>query len=66
MPDCIIHFARRAPLKPAGLDNAVFGSTVKLVNPNTHQKSSFCARLKQAAALAWYVRLCPERPGAAS
>ena len=66
MPDFIIHFARRAPLKPAGLDNAGRGNTVTLVNPNTHQKASFCARLQQAAALALSIRLCPERPGAAS
>ncbi len=47
------------------LDNNFFwrtrGSTV---NPNTHQKYIFCARLRMAAGIALYI--CPERPGAAS
>jgi hypothetical protein len=47
------------------LDNKFFGSTGALtVNPNTHQKNIFCARLHMAAGLALYI--CPERPGAAS
>jgi hypothetical protein len=34
------------------------------VNPNTHQKSNFCARLHKAAGIA--LSICPARPGAAS
>lgn len=51
--------------RPAGLDNNTFKFTGDLtVNPNTRQKSSFCARQQVAAGLALYI--CPERPGAAS
>jgi hypothetical protein len=47
------------------LDNAFFAATGPFtVNPNTHQKFIFCARLHMAAGLALYI--CPERPGAAS
>jgi len=47
------------------LDNIFFEFTGPLtVNPNTHQKFIFCARLHMAAGLALYI--CPERPGAAS
>ena len=34
------------------------------VNPNTHQKLIFCARLHMAAGTALYI--FPKRPGAAS
>jgi hypothetical protein len=52
-------------LQPMKLDNIFFESTGAFtVNPNTHQKSIFCARLHMAAGLALYI--CPERPGAAS
>ena len=47
------------------LDYIFFEFTGPLtVNPNTHQKFIFCARLHMAAGLALYI--CPERPGAAS
>lgn len=50
---------------PRGLTIPPCGPLVAAVNPNTHQKSSFCARLLPAAVLASSIRLCPERPGAA-
>jgi hypothetical protein len=66
MPDPATDLALRAALKPAGLDNAASGSTVHFVNSKTLQHFSICARLQLAPAVAWYIRLCPERPGAAS
>ena len=47
------------------LDNILFRRRRALtVNPNTHQKINFYARLRMAAGVALYI--CPERPGAAS
>ena len=47
------------------LDNISFRRTrSSAVNPNTHKKFIFCARLHMAAGFALYI--CPERPGAAS
>ena len=47
------------------LDKILFPSRRAFtVNPNTHQKNNFCARLQMAAGVALYI--CPERPGAAS
>jgi hypothetical protein len=56
----------RTVLKSAvALDNNIFERTGSgKLNPNTHQKSYFCARLHMAAGLALYI--CPGRPGAAS
>lgn len=46
------------------LDKAYFADTrATAVNPNTHQKSIFCARLHMAAGAALYI--FPARPGAA-
>jgi len=47
------------------LDSICFRRTFRpTVNPNTHQKFIFCARLHMATGFALYI--CPERPGAAS
>jgi hypothetical protein len=47
------------------LDNNFFESTgAGKVNPNTHQKFIFCARLHMAAGLA--LCICPGQPGTAS
>jgi hypothetical protein len=47
------------------LDNLSFRrSRGVTVNPNTHQKLDFCARLHMAAGLA--LSICPGSPGAAS
>jgi len=55
------HFASRR----VKLDNNIFAYTGPVtVNPKTHKKRIFCARLHMAAGLALYI--CPERPGAAS
>lgn len=57
--------ASHARNRAVGLDNnflAPTGGTT--VNPNTHQKSNFCARLHMAVGLA--LSICPARPGAAS
>jgi hypothetical protein len=43
--------------------NAPAYTGARTVNPNTHQKFIFCARLHTAAGLA--LPVCPERPGAA-
>lgn len=49
------------------LDSICFQSSGHTtLNPNTHQKSNFCAGLHQAAALALFIRICPDLPGAAS
>ena len=47
------------------LDRILFSFTRAVtVNPNTHRKFIFCARLHRTAGFALYV--FPERPGAAS
>lgn len=55
----------RALKCPLGLDNIFFGSTGgRSLNPNTHQKSIFCAFLPTAGSLA--LSICPVHPGAES
>jgi hypothetical protein len=50
---------------PRGLDNPFSRRTCgRRLNPHTHQKFHFCARLHKAAGLVLYI--CPGRPGAAS
>ena len=57
--------ARGAGKNAPGLDKKLFRRTRSgKLNPNTHQKFTFCARLQAAAGLALYI--CPGRPGAAS
>lgn len=47
------------------LDKTFFSNTRPFtVNPNTHQKFDFCARLQMAAGVALHI--CPALPGTAS
>lgn len=60
-----IHFAVRARSRPMRLDKKFFERRRPFtVNPKTHQKYIFCARLLMGAGLALHI--CPGQPGAAS
>ena len=64
---CYIQFVTTKPLVKTvlKLDNNIPVRTRSgKLNPNTHQKLYFCARLHMAAGLALYI--CPGRPGATS